>query len=205
MQITATATHPMMYTRSASSAAAITSPEVEAQTADIASISEVERFTASVAGYTLGAVGSMVGMVANGAAGGARGLVKGAELEGQTADNAFQVAFAANLAVAGAIAYGASSAVAMVASGEAAWAQQPQELRAKVFASVDTKVDEMLAQFPPADQHSIGRRIGQAVVGEMVGMTVGAFAGAQGGYQVGAEFGQIAVHGIAAKFRAALA
>lgn len=205
MQITATAINPTMYAQPASSAVATPSPEVEAQTFDTTGISKMERFSADFAGYTLGAMGSVVGLVTNGCAGGARGLVQGAQFEGKAADNAFQVAFAANLAVAGAIGYGATTAVAMVASGEATWAQQPQELRDRVFAAVDAKLSETLAQFPPAEGLTTGRRIGQAVVGEMVGLTVGAIAGAQGGYQMGAELGHIAVHGMAAKFRAALA
>lgn len=145
--------------------------------------------------FTVGAgmVGGLVGMIANGAAGGAHGIVKGANLQEKNAEVGFQVAFAANLLAGGALVYGTSAALGTLATGEQTWRTQPETMRQQTRDAVDQYLSDALAQLPPAPQPTTARLVGQAAIGEVVGVAAGAMVGAQGGYIVGARLGEKAV------------
>jgi len=149
-------------------------PEIQADS--FAPISE-DTFGTRWSGFASTALDSTLGLLTNSCAGAAHGIVRGAQFEGDTAEHVFDAAFAANLILVGASAYGPAAAIGILAAGQAYWAQQPQEARAKIFETVDHYVDAVVAKLPPSEHPGVFRLVGQAAIGEIAGVIGGAVAG----------------------------
>lgn len=164
-----------------------------------------ERAATGVVRVTAGTLGGLVGLVANGCAGGAHGALKGADLPSRPTDDAFQIAFAVNLLLAGGVMYGATSALGALATGEETWKNQAEGVRQRVTDTVDRYLDGMLVHFPTDAAPGTARRVAQAAAGEAVGLVGGAVVGAQAGYRMGAHLGDRAAQYTSRKLREFLA
>jgi len=152
-----------------------------------------------------GAVVGLTSLLANGCAGGARGIVRGAGLVEQKAEDAFQIGFAANLLVLGGALYGAASALGALVTGQETWKHQLPATREKVFTTVDHYVDAAVAGLPATDAPSAARRLMQGAMGEGIGLVAGAIVGAESGYRSGSAMGERATRFVTRKVREAMA
>lgn len=160
---------------------------------DTVTYSGVQGVVSRAVSMTAGTVGGMVGMITNGCAGGAHGIIKGAGLTDQAASLGFDVAFAANLLATGGVLYGTQSAMSTLFSGVGTWKYQSEMTRQQTRESVEQylgKALQSLPPVPPGTAPTTGRIVGQAAIGEVVGMAAGAMVGAQGGYIVGSQLGE---------------
>ena len=168
------------------------------------SYSAVQGAVSQVASFTAGTVGGMVGMITNGCAGGAHGIVTGAGLSDKAASIGFEAAFATNLLATGGLLYGAQSAMSTLFSGLGTWRYQSEATRQQTRQSVEQYLGQALQALPPVPPGTApttGRLVGQAALGEVVGLAAGAIVGAQGGYIIGSQVGERAVAFASEKLR----
>ncbi|MEW6281950.1 MAG: hypothetical protein AB1758_25320 [Candidatus Eremiobacterota bacterium] len=149
-------------------------------------------------GLLLAATAGLTAAVVGGCAGGAQGIVTGADLKEKDAEVAFTAAMAANLAATGAVAAGATGVLSNLALGPAEnlaagaalnlavgtyeWGRTPAPGKDNVRQTAAKWVGDAMKQLPEsvASNPSLPARVARAVVGEAVGMAAGVYAAASG-------------------------
>ncbi|MGE0494295.1 MAG: hypothetical protein AB7S38_34100 [Vulcanimicrobiota bacterium] len=144
-----------------------------------------------VAGKVVGVVFGTSGLVANAAAGGARGTLHAARVESNHQELLFQAGMTANMAALGALGGGPAGAVLGVAGGHLLWRIQGEKVRERVLTKSDQWVDKVLEKLPgDPDQAGRLRRVANGVVGEVVGTAAGAVGGTFAMFEQGEQYGQ---------------
>jgi len=173
------------------------------------------------AGIAWGAAGAFV----NAAAGGAQGVVHGAQLKDDTAKYTNLAMLGVNLLGSGAVgaiaAHMGHNAIAGAAAlnlvqGFVSWSLESPQTRQRVADTADLWVDSVLGQVPgskkdtppgtppstpPGDPPGIGRRIVGGAVGEVVGFLAGTTVGATIFYREGSEWGERQFNRLADRFQ----
>ncbi|MBT9584321.1 hypothetical protein IV102_13345 [bacterium] len=145
-------------------------------------------------GVLAGTLNSISRIVVGGCAGGAEGLVRGANVSADQASLAFKAGMAANLALTGALAGGvgalnflslspAEGALAGAASnvviGNNEWGRQSGAFQEQVKFTTGQWLEASLEKLPPSlvDDPGMLGNVSRAVVGELVGIAAGAYTG----------------------------
>ncbi|MHB2019925.1 MAG: hypothetical protein ACYCW6_23540 [Candidatus Xenobia bacterium] len=147
------------------------------------------RAAEEVVGAAFGIGFGLGSTVTNACAGGAEGLVHGSGIQSHKG-LATQAAFAANLAVAGAVTGGPWGAVTNLVSGEAVYHFESSQVKQNVAKAADAWTDKVAAHVPGS---GVLHRVASAAVGEVVGAAAGALGGALSAYHVGHESGKALV------------
>jgi hypothetical protein len=157
-----------------------------------------QRAVAKVAGFATGLGLAVSGLITNACAGGAHGVVRGADLTTDKAKQGlFQTMFVVNLAAAGfATGHAAQAALINVFQGEAVYHTQPDEMKQNTQATAEQWTDGVKQYIPGSDAtgaKKVLNRIGGAVAGEVVGAGAGALVGVSQGFPTGMQIGERAV------------
>jgi hypothetical protein len=130
-----------------------------------------------IAGKAIGLAFGTGTLAANAAAGGARGIVRGARIE-KKQDLVFKGAMTLNMAALGALTGGPVGAVLGTIGGHILWKIEGQEVRDRVTERADKWVNKTLEKLPgDPEQAGSARRVVNGAIGEVVGAAGGAWGG----------------------------
>ncbi len=131
-------------------------------------------------------------LVTNSAAGGAEGILYGAQVNTPNRNTLFDMAMTANLFLTGTITAGPLGGIANVAQGEAYWSQEPDQFKQEVLEAARKWTDTVIGIDSPQLRNNPTpmMKVVYGAIGEVVGSIAGAVIGARRGYEYGVQASQ---------------